>query len=118
MRKFNAVADRNKLLAESLVRKGYKNVAVYGIGIIGKIVLDKLLELEGIKVKYLIDRKVKEYKGQKVYEEPQDMDADVVIVTVLNEDYDIKRYLKSFVREVDVLMVDDWINDICKESGF
>ncbi len=117
LRKFDIVADRKELLAESLVKRGYKNVAVYGVGIIGKIVLDKLEELEGIKVRYLIDRKVKEYKGQKIYEEPQDLDVDVVIVTVLNEDYDIKRYLKSFIREVDALMVDDWIDDICREIG-
>ncbi len=115
IRKFNMVADRNELLAENLVIKGYKNVAVYGVGIVGKIVVDKLQELADIKVKYLIDRKVKEYKGDKVYQEPQDLDIDVVIVTVLNEDDDIRRFLKSFYREADVLMVDDWINEIYNE---
>ena len=115
MRKFDIVADRSELLMKSLAKKGYKNVIVYGVGIVGKIVIDKLQELTDIKIKYLIDRKVKEYKGEKVYGEPQDLDADVVIVTVLNEDHDIRRYLKSFIREVDVLMVDDWINDIYQE---
>lgn len=112
MRKFNIVVDRNELLADSLTRKGYKNVAVYGVGIVGKIVVDKLRTLVGITVKYLIDRKVKEYKGDEVYQEPQDLDVDVVIVTVLNEDNDIRRFLKSFYREADVLMVEDWINEI------
>ena len=115
LRKFDIVADRSELLMKSLAKKGYKNVIVYGVGIVGKIVIDKLQELTDIKIKYLIDRKVKEYKGEKVYGEPQDLDADVVIVTVLNEDHDIRRYLKSFIREVDVLMVDDWINDIYQE---
>lgn len=115
MRKFNAVADKNDWLTESLVIRGYKKIAVYGVGIVGKIVVDKLRQLTDIKVEYLIDRKVKEYKGEKVYQEPQDSDIDVVIVTVLNEDNDIKRYLKSFYREADILMVDDWINTICEE---
>lgn len=110
MRKFNAVADRNDLLTKSLIAKGYKKIAVYGVGIVGKIVVDKLRELTDIQVEYLIDRKVKEYKGEEVYQEPQDWDIDVVMVTVLNEDNDIRRYLKSFYREADILMVDDWIN--------
>lgn len=118
LQKFNIVADRNELLTESLKKKGYKNVAVYGVGIVGKIVIDKIRELKDIKVKYLIDRNVKEYKGEKIYKEPQDLDVDVVLVTVLNEDSDIKRYLKSFIREVDILMIDDWINDICKKIDF
>lgn len=112
MKKFNTMADRNELLTESLVTKGYKNVAVYGVGIVGKIIVDKLQALTDIKVVYLIDRKVKEYKGEKIYQEPQDLDIDVIIVTVLNEDNNIRRYLKSFYREADVLMVDDWINEV------
>lgn len=118
LRKFNIVAEKNTLLTESLTERGYKNVAVYGVGIVGKIVIDKLQKLTDIKIKYLIDRNVKEYKNEKVYKEPQDIDVDVVIVTVLNEDRDIRRYLKSFIREVDVLMVDDWIDDIYKKIVF
>lgn len=116
IRKFNKVADRKELLAESLTIKGYKNVAVYGVGIIGKILVDKLWDLAGIKVKYLIDRKVKEYKGHKVYQEPQNLDIDVIIVTVLNEDNNIRRFLKSFYQgDADVLMVNDWINEVYAE---
>lgn len=115
LHKFNIVADKNELLTKSLKKKGYTKVAVYGVGIVGKIVIDKIRELKDIKIKYLIDRNVKEYKGEKIYKEPQDLDVDVILVTVLNEDQDIRRYLKSFIREVDILMIDDWINDICKE---
>lgn len=112
MQKYNAVAGMNELMSESLIQKGYKNVAVYGVGIIGKIVVDKLRELSGINVKYLIDRKVKEYKGEKVYQEPCDSDIDVIIVTVLNEDNNMRRCLKSFYREAEVLMVNDWIDEL------
>lgn len=115
MQKFNMVADRDELLSESLIARGYRNVAVYGVGILGKIVVDKLRTLTDIEVKYLIDRKVKEYKGETVCQEPQDLDIDVFIVTVLNEDDDIRRYLKSFFREADILMVDDWINEIYRK---
>lgn len=118
MRKFNHIADQNKLITDSLTDKGYKNVAVYGVGIIGKVIIDKLRDLPDIKVTYLIDRKVKEYGGEKVYEEPQDLDVDVVIVTVLNEDKEITRYLKSFFRETDILMVNDWINEIYKQIDY
>lgn len=118
LRKFNVIAGKNELLTESLTTKGYKNVAVYGVGIVGKIIIDKLKELADINVTCLIDRNVKEYRGEEVYKEPQDVEVDVVIVTVLNEDSNIKRYLKSFVREVDVLIVDDWINDIYKAIVF
>lgn len=114
LRKFNIIAGRDNLLGESLDKKGYNHVAVYGVGIIGEFVIDKLREMKNIKVKYLIDKKVKEYKGENVYKEPLESEVDVIIVTVLNEDNNIKRYLKSFVREVDILMVDDWINDIYK----
>lgn len=116
LRKFHIIENKNKLMAESLIAKGYRKIAVYGVGIIGKIIIDKLWELQDIEVKYLIDRKVMQYKGEKIYQEPQDIDVDVVIVTVLNEDDDIRRYLKSFYREADILMVDDWIDEIYRED--
>ena len=106
------------MITDSLTDKGYKNVAVYGVGIIGKVIIDKLRDLSDIKVTYLIDRKVKEYGDEKVYEEPQDLNVDVVIVTVLNEDKEITRYLKSFFRETDILMVNDWINEVYKQIDY
>ena len=115
--KFNKVANVDGLLSSSLIKKGYKKVAVYGVGIVGKIVIDKLQELTDISIGYFMDRKVSEYKGKRVYQEPQDIDVDAVIVTVLNEDADIRRFLKSFYREVDMLMIDDWIDEAYKEMS-
>lgn len=112
LHRFDEVADVEGLLSSSLRKKGYKKLAVYGVGIVGKIVIDRLHELAEISIEYLIDRKVTEYKGMRVYPEPQDIDVDVIIVTVLNEDMNMRRCIKSFYRESDILMVEDWIDEI------
>lgn len=117
IRKFCTLADSDDMLLHSLKKRGYKKIAIYGIGIVGKVVIEKLQNIEEVSIEYYIDRSVSEYNGIKVYHEPQNIDVDVVIVTVLNDNDNIRRFLKSFYREVDILMVDDWIDEIYRTIG-
>lgn len=117
IRKFCTLADSDDMLLHSLKKRGYKKIAIYGIGIVGKVVIEKLQNIEEVSIEYYIDRSVSEYNGIKVYHEPQNIDVDVVIVTVLNDNDNIRRFLKSFYRELDILMVDDWIDEIYRAIG-
>lgn len=73
-----------------------KRIAIYGMGNLGKA-LRKEAEYAGIEVVYAIDRENKEIDGLSVFhiEEGQFPDADVIVVTPVQDYWDIVRRLEE-----------------------
>jgi predicted dinucleotide-utilizing enzyme len=71
-----------------------KNVAVYGNGYIGKI-LCGLLENERFKISYIIDRNSKDSKYSIFSTEDNLPETDLVIISVIHSNDDIRTILES-----------------------
>jgi uncharacterized protein (DUF4213/DUF364 family) len=71
-----------------------KNIAVYGNGYIGKILCD-LLENEKFKISYIIDRNSKDSKYSIFSAEDNLPEVDLVIISVLHSNDDIRTILES-----------------------
>ncbi|MDD3413825.1 MAG: glycosyltransferase family 10 [Lachnospiraceae bacterium] len=81
----------NLNLADKIKNKGYKNILIYGVGVIGKRIIDEIYESE-IKIIYAIDKKEAGYyrgiqiKNQIEYCE----EIDVIISSIeLNKELEI-----------------------------
>ena len=94
--KWLRIKEEGKRLIAYFEKKGYKKVAVYGIGMTGKHLLAELRET-GILVVYGIDRKGKQlnYSFPIYTIEEQIPDADVIVVTVTYEFDSIYKELRT-----------------------
>ena len=95
-------------LEKSLLEKGYINIAIYGMGDIGKLICKELEKTE-ISVKYGIDRNSKNIKSTiKLYGLEEKLpEVDAVIITI-SHDFDnirnilIKKYDYEIVSLFDI----------------
>lgn len=111
MHQWFILKEKGLPLSDILKKYHVENVAVYGMGIIGRHVVREL-EGSGIAVSYGIDQKNTEpYKGVPVYT-PKDSlkDVDAVINTVVWSHEEIKRLLEEKM-DVLVLNLEDLIFD-------
>lgn len=91
------ISDDGNRLAKYFVDRGYKNVAVYGLGLPGKTLVKKLYG-KNISVKYAIDRNPHiEYGDVRIYGLTDDWpEIDVVIVTPVGRYGEIKADIRRY----------------------
>lgn len=77
------IKQKGECLTKYLEKYGCKKVAVYGLGEAGKLLCNEILQSQGIKILYIIDRAIRDrYKDIPVISPDMvDDEADAVIVT-------------------------------------
>ena len=99
--------NRNILINEYLQRKGWKQIAIYGMGYIGECLYEEL-EKTDIMVLYGIDQSARDYKGEiciyRIDEQLEDVDA--VIVTFEGEFEIIKKSVHNKI-ECPIVTIDE-----------
>jgi len=110
-RKWLALKIAEKTLADFLIKMNYKNVAVYGYGVMGNYFINDLKNTEVI-VDYVIDRDDKySYNGQKIYKPTDSLPkTSAIVVTVIGEYERIKEKLKSKIN-VPILSLEDILDN-------
>lgn len=102
-----------KRIARWLIEKGYTNIAVYGIGRLGKCLIDRLSGTE-IIITHMIDRNKGQYQGKEVYSLDEFFqiasDTELVIITPLYEAQAIGQSIKEHVG-VDYISVEELLVD-------
>ena len=95
---YNSWLENTEGLASSFKKRGINQVAIYGMGELGKT-LTKLLMREKIMISYIIDKRVIPTPyGIKLYNNNDEFPkTDVVIVTVLNDFDTIEKQLQNKV---------------------
>lgn len=93
------MVESDRTFRDCPVIKNNKNIAIYGIGMIGKHVVRKMLS-EGINIVYLIDHNTEDNGlGIHTYSPDNDLPpADIVIVTVM---YDFDSIVKVLSAKID-----------------
>lgn len=88
-------------------------VGIYGMGYLGKLLLDEL-ENSSLKIKFLIDRNQTQETKYSIYA-PEDVlpAADVIVVSVLHQFDHIRMHMKCASRVVSLEEVVDW----CENYG-
>lgn len=72
------------VIKQELQKRHYESVAIYGIGMIGKVLIDKMC-IENISIEYLIDKNPIDYNGISGYElEEIPKIVDVIIMTLFD----------------------------------
>ena len=97
---------------------GWKRVAIYGMGEMGKL-LNQELQLDGIKVLYAIDRNAENIKTDiPVYQLSNNLKkVDGVIVTAITFYPEIVREIGTFI-EAPVVSLKDILDEIeCTQTG-
>ena len=91
------IMEEGNSIENILLSRGYRNVAVYGMGILGKHLIRQLKESQ-VEVKYVIDRnKYVASDGIEIVTAGDEMqDIDVIIITPVNEYEEIKIILEQF----------------------
>lgn len=110
---YRNVKGKNSTCVEYLRGMNIKNVAIYGVGEIGKFVCDEIIESNSeCRVKYFIDRasKAKEYNGVEVIR-PFTMakrikEIDAIIIAVIKDSFeDIEEYLHMLNINANIISV-------------
>jgi FlaA1/EpsC-like NDP-sugar epimerase len=99
-RKWNKRRRQNRsFLEEKLLAKGYKRIAIYGCGDLGRSLYN---ELKGtaITVAYYIDKNANSMNEEiDVLPNNQNLpDVDAVVVTIVTQYYEIKNELKKYCK--------------------
>ncbi len=102
------VRQQGMNLAAYFVKHGYERIAVYGIGYLGRLLLDELQGTE-VKITYLIDQRSSGTEKYPLYA-PDDLlpSVDVIVVSVVHQYDYIRMQLKSASQSVSLLDVVDW----------
>ncbi len=90
------VEEEKFFLGNCLTLAGYKSIAVYGCGILGKRLVREL-ENSSVKVKYYIDKNAKNLHSEiPVFSAAEALcEVDVIIITVVSQFYEIKAELEK-----------------------
>lgn len=96
-----------RTLAEYFAENGYQAVAIYGMKEIGRLLLNEL-RLEGIDVRYAIDRDADEISGDISVIKPSCNlpEADVIVVTASHYFDSIYLELREFT-EAEIVPIED-----------
>lgn len=98
--------EREKLIEEFFLFRGYKKIAIYGIAALGKHLIAQLKDSE-IEVIYTIDRMVVDITGKLLSESVNEIPAvDAVIVTPVYDYSIIKDDLRKYVN-CDILSLEE-----------
>lgn len=116
MNQWMKLKENNMNISDYLVAKGYTDVAIYGMGVIGFRLCDELLKRNGgVCIKRTIDQAANTiYHPLGVWNPGdgfKDLDVDAIIVTVNTVDYNtIRSYMNN--KEIPLLKIDDIIYSI------
>ncbi len=117
MKRWMENKNAGKNFAEYFQQCGYRTVAIYGAGDIGKLLFDELKQSD-IEVKYFVDRNgegIHEMEGLPVVTIPQvaEMEeVDVLVITLINAYDAICRMLAGFAPEVRTLSIKEAVYEI------
>lgn len=107
------IKQRGKNLQEYFNQHGYKKIAIYGMGNLGKRLMEELY-LSDVSISYIVDRVfVVDNKEIKVVH-PQDVfeNVDVIVVTAVNEYGIIRDELQKKVN-FDIISLDEVVREVC-----
>lgn len=87
---------KGKMIGTYLKKNGFQDIAIYGMGYIGKNLYEELIK-EGIVIKYLIDQnKNTHIQGRDVKTPDDEIETvDVIIVTSIYNFLEIEKNLRS-----------------------
>lgn len=112
MNQWVRVKQENKSIAEYLKKKGYKEIAIYGMNYVGETLLNELADSD-IIVKYGIDK-----NAEQIYQDidvllPEDelSEVDAIIVTAITFFEEIKEKLNQKVA-CEVLSMENILYEI------
>lgn len=112
------IRDREINLSQFFKKYGYHNVAIYGMGKLGRHLLYELNK-GGIKVSFGIDKNSKDCKremGLEIYSPEQKMpETDAVVITIINHYADISEMLTSNM-ECPMITLEEVIQELMPEQ--
>lgn len=94
--KWMSLKRKGNKIEEFFVKEGIKNIAIYGMGYMGCNLYDEL-ENTGINISYIIDRDINDIKDVTCAVLPNGLlnKVDAIVITVFNEENEIKLYLEK-----------------------
>ncbi len=97
-------------IASYFEKKGYRNIAVYGMKELGELLCDELRGKEEINVKYCIDRNITgSYNGVPIRRPDEDLESvDVIVITAIHYFNEIESDLMDNV-DCPVISIEDVI---------
>lgn len=105
VQQYLSIKCQKKSIVDFFLERGYKKVAIYGLGELGRCVLYDLLDTE-VKVLYVVDQNNKNYplgiNGIPVISKEtiqQQGDIDVIVVTVL---YEFNNIVDSLLEKIEL----------------
>lgn len=110
--------DKKKTLEEYFIKRGYKTIAIYGMGSLGKIFYDEIKNSSNIEVKYIIDLNFRNIKSEieLVGLEKDLPKVDIIVVTPISDFYEIESMLVNInPYENKVVSLEDVIEDVKKD---
>lgn len=102
--------QRGENIADFIVNKEYKSVAVYGLGKPGVSLIQELRN-SGVNIAYIIDQRAEEifYKDIEVYAFSDGLPkVDAVIITTVNDQRELKEKIMSYMK-CDVYMLEELV---------
>lgn len=92
-------------------KKGIESVAVYGIGQLGKLLINQLLK-ENIKIEYTVDQYFPRIQENlPMYRPSEELpDVDIMIVTAYDLGDIVERLESKGLK--NVVYIEDWLNDV------
>lgn len=99
---------KNGIRTDSYLKwMGYSSIAIYGNGVVGKLLLNELKETD-IRVRYIIDIKAEEMSGEIpiISLEENFPKVDAIIITIINE-FDTIKDILSKKCDYDIIPIED-----------
>lgn len=102
--------ENNKSVNDYLCRLGYKRVAIYGMGALGKHLCKQIENFDYEIV--TIDKMKFEYNAHMIElnsETVKYIDVDLIIITPVMEYYEIKQELKELLNNIPIMSLEELI---------
>ena len=106
--------QKNRKLEKYFRKHGYKKIAIYGIGYLGKLLIEELRD-SSITISFLMDRDLDQKLEYPVYSLDSLLpDADVIVISVIHAFDEIREKLKykCICPIISLQMVVDWCSAI------
>ena len=118
MNQWVKVKQKGKNLADYFIKRGYKNIAIYGMSYAGDSLIGELKDTE-VRVAYGIDRNAHRiYSDVDIFSLEEDLaEVDAVIVTAISFFDEISEKLSEKM-ECPILSLEDILYEIIEERGY
>lgn len=105
------VKQKQESLAEYFCHNEMKNIAIYGFGVVGRL-LESELKDSNISVRYIIDKSVNSCSIKKIYTPDEELpDVDAIIVTAVTYFDEIEKNMSSKMR-CPIISLEDIMCDL------